>query len=79
MAEKKGDLQSQIKHVGVLTTVPIILLVGPAVGYFLGSWIDRKSHIFPWFTIILTALGFIAAAREITRLLKQILKDDKEN
>ncbi len=77
MTEKKSDFSSQVRQLGVLTTVPIILLVGPVVGYFFGSWIDRKAHIFPWVTIIFTALGFIASAREIIRLLKQILKDDK--
>lgn len=77
MTEKNSGFYSQVKQLGVLTTVPIILLVGPAVGYFIGAWIDRKAHIYPWVTIILTALGFIAAAREITRLLKQILKDEK--
>lgn len=77
MAGTKGDLKAQLKHAGILTSVPVILLVGPVVGYFIGSWIDRKAHIFPWVTIIFTALGFVAAAREITRLLKDVLKDEK--
>ena len=61
----------------MLTVVPIILLVGPVLGFFFGGWIDRKAHIYPWVTIVGVTLGFIASGREIVRLLKQVLKEDK--
>ena len=77
MAEKKDPFYLQVKQLGILTTIPIILLVGPAIGFFLGSWIDRKAHCYPWFTIIFVFVGFVAAGREIARLLKKILKDDE--
>ena len=76
MAEKKDAFYSQVKQLGILTTIPIILLVGPAIGFFLGSWIDRKAQCYPWVTIIFIFLGFAASGREIFRLLKQISKDD---
>ena len=79
MAEKKGAFYSQIKQLGILTTIPIILLVGPVIGFFLGSWIDRKAHSYPWVTIIFVFLGFVASGREITRLLRQILRDDERD
>ena len=75
MAEKKDAFYTQIKQLGILTTIPIILAAGPAIGFFLGSWIDRKAHIYPWFTIIFVFLGFVASGREIYRLLKQISKE----
>ena len=75
--ESKDAVYSQIKQLGILTAVPIVLLAGPALGFFLGSWLDRKYHIYPWVTIIAVALGFIASGREIVRLLKQVLKEDK--
>ena len=78
MAEKKDAFYSQVKQLGILTTIPIILLVGPAIGFFLGDWIDHKAHSYPWFTIVFVFLGFVASGREIVRLLKQILKDDRE-
>lgn len=76
MTGNKSTLTPQLKQLGVLTTIPIILLAGPAVGYFMGGWIDRKFQIHPWFTVALTALGFVASSREVFRLLKQISKDD---
>ena len=77
MAEKKDAFYTQVKQLGILTTIPIILLVGPAIGFFLGSWIDRKAHIYPWFTILFVFLGFAASGREVFSLLKQISKDDQ--
>lgn len=79
MAEKKDAVYSQVKQLGVLTAVPLILLIGPLVGFFIGGWIDRKFQFYPWFTILFLILGFVAAGREISRLLRQILRDDKKN
>ena len=76
MVEKKDAYYTQVKQLGILTTIPIILLVGPAIGYFLGRWVDRKADSYPWFTVIFVFLGFIAAGREVFRLLRQISKDD---
>ncbi|PIU40328.1 MAG: hypothetical protein COT00_02290 [Candidatus Omnitrophica bacterium CG07_land_8_20_14_0_80_50_8] len=76
MAKKRDAFYLQVKQLGIVTTVPIILLVGPAVGFFLGSWIDRKAHSYPWFTVVFVVLGFIASGREIFRLLRQILRED---
>ena len=77
MTEEKDAFYSQVKQLGVLTTVPMILLVGPVIGFFLGGWIDRKAHIYPWFTLFFILMGFAASGREVVRLLKQISKDDK--
>jgi ATP synthase protein I len=76
MEEKKDTYLSQVKQIGALTAVPIILLTGPAVGYFIGGWIDRKFQSGPWFTVLFLVLGFTAAGREVFRLLKQIQKED---
>mgnify|MGYP003394798093 CR=1 FL=1 len=78
MAENGKAFYSQVKQIGALTAVPIILVVGPILGYFVGDWIDRKFQFYPWGTISFLILGFVASGREIFRLLKQILKEDKE-
>lgn len=67
---------SILKQIGVLTTVPMLLVLGPVLGFALGGWIDRKFHIYPWFTIIFVALGFVASVREIMRILKEITDED---
>ena len=79
MAGKKDAFYSQVKQLGVLTTIPMILLAGPAIGFFLGSWADRKAHTYPWFTLVFIFMGFLAPCREIMRILKQVLKEDEED
>ena len=59
MVEKKDAFYTQVKQLGIVTTIPIILLVGPAIGFFLGSWIDRKAQSYPWVTIVFVFLGFV--------------------
>ena len=77
MAGKKNAFLSQVKQLGVLTTIPIILLVGPIIGFYIGGWIDGKFHVYPWFTIIFIVLGFVASAKQIIYLLKEVLREDK--
>ena len=77
MAEKKDALYTQVKLIGALTAVPIILLIGPVAGYFIGDWIDRKFRFYPWGTVLFLVMGFAASGREIFRLFKQVLKEDK--
>ena len=76
MTEKKGPNLLQLKQIGALTAVPIILLVGPFAGYFIGDRLDTRFQLHPWFTILFLTLGFVASGREIFRLLKQVLKED---
>jgi F0F1-type ATP synthase assembly protein I len=73
--DKKDSYFLQVKQIGILTAVPVILLVGPIVGYFIGNWIDHKFRFYPWGTVFFLFLGFLAAGREVWRLLKQVLKE----
>ena len=78
MAENKDAFYSQVKQLGALTAVPIILVAGPIVGYFIGNWVDNKFRLYPWGTVLFLILGFVASGREIFRLTKQILKEDSK-
>ena len=78
MVEKKEAYFRQLKQIGALTAVPVILFVGPVAGYFVGDWIDRKFQCYPWGTFLFLILGFVASGREIFRLLNRVLKEDKQ-
>ena len=79
MAWKKSGFYSQVKQIGSLTAVPIILVVGPLLGWFAGDRVDRRFQWFPWFTIIGIFVGFVASGREIFRLIRQFLEEDKKS
>ena len=78
MTGKKSAFYLQIKQLGVLTTIPVILLVGPLLGYFAGDWADRMFRFFPLFTMLGLLMGFVASGREIFRLLRRYLEEDKK-
>ena len=74
---ERAPFYSQVKQLGIVTTIPVVLLVGPAVGFLAGSWLDKKFQIYPWLTIVFILLGFMASGREVARLLKTVLKSEK--
>lgn len=78
MPQKNDEFYSQVKQLGLLTTIPIILLVGPIVGFAIGAWIDRKANCYPWVTIVFVLLGFAASGKEVVRLLKIVSKTQNE-
>jgi len=66
-----------MRQIGLLTGIPILLAVGPIIGYFAGNWLDGKFGTEPTFTIILIVLGFVASGKEVYRLIKRATKDLK--
>lgn len=64
-----------LRLVGAMGTVPLMLGVGPLVGYFAGKWLDRWLQTTPWLQFIFLGLGFGAAIRYIVRVLQQFRKD----
>jgi F0F1-type ATP synthase assembly protein I len=72
---------SQLAQLGLLAAVPAILVAGPMIGYFVGSWADGRLGSEPYLTILGTALGFGAAGKETYRLIKrsQEFEDKKDD
>lgn len=77
---RDGKYGKGLAQAGILAAVPMILLVAPMIGYFAGSWADKKLGTDPYLLIVGLALGFGAAAREIYNLIKKSQTlDRKEN
>lgn len=57
----------------------MMLLVGPALGYFLGKWLDGKFNTDPYLMVILALFGFVASAKESYRTIKKIADDAEKN
>lgn len=72
------DPESRYRYarlVGTLGSVPLMLGVGPLLGFFAGRWLDRRFGTSPWLQFVFLALGFVAAVRYIVRLLRRVQKD----
>ena len=68
---------SQMRQLGLLASIPVLMVVAPLIGLFAGQWVDRKLHVDPWGAIAGLALGFGAAVREIAGIVRRV-KEDSE-
>lgn len=66
------------RQLGILTTIPIILAVGPILGYFIGNFLDQKLHTEPYLMIVFIVFGFVAAGRGVYNLVKKASEEDKK-
>ena len=65
MVKNGNDNKYRYVHqVGLYTAIPIILVAGPAVGFFIGDYIDRKLGTTPWFMLFFVVIGFVASVRQ---------------
>jgi len=54
-----------------LTSIPFVLLIGPALGYYLGNALDHRWSHAPWGMISGVVLGLVASARVTIQLIRQ--------
>jgi len=77
--EKKESKYSVYKQLGILTTIPAILAVGPILGYFMGSYLDKKLNSSPYLMILFIIFGFVASGRQVYSLVTRSSKEmDRE-
>lgn len=76
MLKRKDDKSAGYRQIGFLTLIPIIMVVAPLLGYFLGSFLDQKLGTEPYLMIVFIVFGFIAAGKEVYELIKRSAKEE---
>ena len=66
-------------RVGDFLAIPMTLAVAPTVGFLVGWFLDRNLQTFPWLTITLLVLGFIAGVREVWQTVKRLQANQKHS
>ena len=61
----------QLRDVGTYTAIPMMLIAGPALGYFLGTLAAGRWGRSPLFEACGALLGLAASARQIWLLLSR--------
>ncbi len=54
-----------VKALGTIFSLGATLAAGVLVGYWIGSFIDRKLHTDPWFTIGMVIIGVAAGFKSV--------------
>jgi F0F1-type ATP synthase assembly protein I len=75
MKPDKG--QAGYRQIALATTIPIIMLAAPAVGYFIGRYLDRLLGTGHLMMVIFLLLGLAAGGVETYQLIKEIVREDK--
>ncbi|TET67113.1 MAG: AtpZ/AtpI family protein [Candidatus Zixiibacteriota bacterium] len=76
MLKRKDDKSAGYRQIGFLTLIPIIMVVAPLLGYFLGSFLDEKLGTEPYLMIEIIGFGFGAAGKEVYELIKRSAKEE---
>ena len=66
------------KSLGVIASIPLLILISVGIGLFAGMWLDGKFHSTPWFTIILTILGLAAGLYEAAKTLIDVTREHRD-
>ena len=69
--DRRNDTPKRIKQVGLLTGIPMVQLVGPGLGYYLGNALDQRWSFAPWGMVLGIALGFGASIKLIVQMIRQ--------
>jgi F0F1-type ATP synthase assembly protein I len=69
--ERNARRRQQFREIGTYTAIPMMMIVGPALGYFLGHLAEKHWDHAPWFSAGGAIFGFVAAVRQIWLLLSQ--------
>lgn len=77
--KNKAELYKIARIWGLVSFIPVVLAAGPIAGYFLGEYLEKKFGFAPYISMSLVAIGFIAGAREVVRILKLIKRSDRES
>lgn len=68
---KRPEPSSWLQQAGLLTAIPIVLLVGPALGYYLGTAIDRRWSSDPWGMAAGIVFGLAASLRVTFQMIQR--------
>ena len=63
------------RQIAMATTIPLIMLAGPAVGYFLGRFLDGLLGTSNVLMVVFLLLGVAAGGVEAYRIIKEIIRE----
>jgi hypothetical protein len=63
----------------LLTAIPFALLVGPALGYYLGAAVDQRWPFAPWGTGVGIVFGLAASARVTIQMIRDAQHIEKHH
>lgn len=73
-----SELSTRLQQAGLLTAIPFVLLVGPAIGFYVGNILDHRWAHAPWGVAIGVFIGLASSGRVVAQLIRQARDLDKK-
>jgi len=73
------DRYRGLRQVSLLTAIPVLLVLGPVIGWWFGSFLDRRWGTSPYLMMVFIVLGFVASGRETWKLIKLASGPEEQN
>ncbi|HEY5599492.1 MAG TPA: AtpZ/AtpI family protein [Candidatus Manganitrophaceae bacterium] len=70
---EEGDQFQRWRQIMLLSAIPMVLVAGPLVGFFVGDFLDRKMGTAPWLMILFLILGAFSSVKQVLRLLAKAM------
>jgi F0F1-type ATP synthase assembly protein I len=71
----KDEQYRSVRQIGLLTTIPFILVLAPLIGFTLGKYLDGWLNTAPVLRYVFAVLGMVAAVRETITIVKKAGED----
>ena len=78
MNREQEEKYRAARHLSLYLVIPMLLLVSPIIGLYLGKFLDSLFHTEPILMIIFIGLGFVAGGREVYRILARIAREEEQ-
>ncbi len=75
MLRQSGDKSQLVRQLALAGTIPIMMAVGPVIGFVIGKLLDEWLGTTPWLMVLFIALGFVAAGKEVYDVVRKISKN----
>lgn len=69
--EDPDERRNFYRRMGIATSIPIAMAAGPAVGYYIGTWLDGRAHT-SFLVYVFLAFGFGAGVKVIVDMVKRL-------
>jgi ATP synthase protein I len=73
--EPKSKVGGMARQFALATELPFLVVAGALGGGLIGWLLDRWLHTAPWLMLVLGAVGFFAAVRDMLRRLDKHDRD----
>lgn len=75
MLRQSSDKSQLYRQLALAGVIPIMMAVGPLIGYLIGNWLDSWLRTAPWLMVVFIGFGFVASGKEVYNIVRKLNKD----